>query len=89
MIAKIALDKQYIMCYTIIVGRVNDGSELSKEDKTMTLKDFIHKHKTQEAAARELGIPLLTLGRWIRGKNKPSQLALALLKSHGVTGDKK
>jgi len=50
----------------------------------MTLKAYVKKKGSIEAAARGLEVPWQTLWRWLKGKAKPSAAYKRLLKAEGI-----
>ena len=51
----------------------------------MTLKVYVKKEGSVEAAGRALGIPARTLHRWLKGDFNPSAAYVRLLAVEGVT----
>ena len=50
----------------------------------MTLKQFVTRCGTQEKAALAVGVSFTTINRWLNGRRKPGNLAVARLLNVGV-----
>lgn len=59
-------------------------AKTSGNTKLATLKELVKRLGSQDEAARYLSVSLVTISRWIRGKNRPHKLAQKYLAERGV-----
>ena len=56
----------------------------AKAKTATTLRSYVTRIGSQEAAAREIGVSLITVGRWLRKEDEPRGLSRRRLDDLGI-----